>query len=593
MIHSKSGKRWDISNRTLYPDMTRWFSPGLLLRLLFKVIVSDTFGQYADRRLMIAALDTVDAQEHLNRATQVQNELKAHLDEEGALWVDFVADLGDGFDSTYAIGTLLASSITVGDCVLPPGQLLIMGGDEVYPTASRETYTYQLHDPYELARPDPNKKEDQGPPVYAIPGNHDWYDGLVMFIALFCKEKPWHLGAWRSRQRRSYFALQLTDTWWIWATDIQLADNMDEPQADYFKLIAAHMPTNSKVILCSAEPGWLYTNTNRPSWEIVDYAAGIASATEKNITFPIFLSGDTHHYSRYATADGKQFITSGGGGAFLHPTHQLADDVDLKWQGKREKLALCTDPMDPRKEGPPACYPSREQSRALLRGNLAFPFTNADFACLMGAIYWLLGLAYIARPLWDVTIIISLIFCATLVSYTRYQEKSDHAKIYLTSILHGLAHTAALLLVISFFMRLNASVFDFSGTYGLWWAVFVYALELGVIGGFIGAFIFGLNLLFTCRWFDMNHNDAFSAMRLNSYKNFLRLRIRGEEVTVFAIGLDQIPERSEWIDTQVHQGQPRYQPKVPLAPRLLEKVAIAPVGPTSDSTGPEVPLHQA
>jgi len=41
-----------------YPTMTRWFHPGLLLKLLWRVVVSDLFGQYADRRLMVAALDT-------------------------------------------------------------------------------------------------------------------------------------------------------------------------------------------------------------------------------------------------------------------------------------------------------------------------------------------------------------------------------------------------------------------------------------------------------------------------------------------------------------------------------------------------------
>src|SRR4030095_15029834 len=70
-------------------------------------------------------------------------------------------------------------------------------------------------------------------PVYAIPGNHDWYDGLLMFLAFFCRKKPWHIGGWRTRQRRSYFALRVTEKWWIWCIDIQLANDMDQPQADY------------------------------------------------------------------------------------------------------------------------------------------------------------------------------------------------------------------------------------------------------------------------------------------------------------------------------------------------------------------------
>ncbi len=40
-----------------YPYMTSWFHLGLLSKLVLNVIVSGLFGQYADRRLIIAALD--------------------------------------------------------------------------------------------------------------------------------------------------------------------------------------------------------------------------------------------------------------------------------------------------------------------------------------------------------------------------------------------------------------------------------------------------------------------------------------------------------------------------------------------------------
>src|SRR5258708_12692902 len=95
-----------------YPKMARWFNPALLLKLLRNVIVSTMFGQYADRRLIVAALDTVPKEELLDRAT-VHTRLpegKPVLapDEEGAVWIDFVADLGDGFDATFSVPSLLA-----------------------------------------------------------------------------------------------------------------------------------------------------------------------------------------------------------------------------------------------------------------------------------------------------------------------------------------------------------------------------------------------------------------------------------------------------------------------------------------------------
>ena|ERR1700704_3074549 len=47
--------------------MVRWFDPVLLLKLLNNVVLSSIFGQYADRRLIIAALDTVPLDEHVKR----------------------------------------------------------------------------------------------------------------------------------------------------------------------------------------------------------------------------------------------------------------------------------------------------------------------------------------------------------------------------------------------------------------------------------------------------------------------------------------------------------------------------------------------
>ena len=53
----------------------------------------------------------------------------------------------------------------------------------------------------------------------------------------------------------------------------------------------------------------------------------------------------------------------------------------------------------------------------------------------------------------------------------------------------------------------------------------------------IAAFLFGLNLLVTCMWFNMNHNDAFSAMQLFDYRHFLRIRILGDTLTVYPVKL--------------------------------------------------------
>jgi hypothetical protein len=88
---------------------------------------------------------------------------------DSAVWIDFVADLGDGFDSTYAMASLLAQkNLNLGTVTMPRGQALFMGGDEVYPKATENAYRYQLRMPYIWASPDPNPASETGVPLYAV-----------------------------------------------------------------------------------------------------------------------------------------------------------------------------------------------------------------------------------------------------------------------------------------------------------------------------------------------------------------------------------------------------------------------------------------
>jgi hypothetical protein len=561
----------DIHDRKTYPNMTRWFDPLLLCKLLLNVVTSGMFGRYADRRLMIAALDTVDTETLMDRARAAKLPVNAN----GEAWFDFVADLGDGFDSTYAIAYLLGQkSLKVDELDLPRGDALVFGSDEVYPVASADAYHNQFGAPYAFANPDPAPHSSEGIPAYAIPGNHDWYDGLEMFLAFFTRERPWHFGAWRTRQRRSYFALQLTDLWWLWCTDIQLADNMDQPQADYFTKIAGQMPEGSRIIIASAEPGWLYTKSNRTSFEILDYAGWIARNAHRNLTVPLLLSGDTHHYSRYATDKGVQYLVSGGGGAFLHPTHQLADEIEFEFAGTPSKLSLKRDPATNQPSKNEACYPSRAESKKLVSKNIWFPITNWDFSILMGLIYWIFSVGISLRNSLDAYIIIAAIFVWAFVGYTRRQERSDTAVVYGSGFLQGLAHTLVVIWLTQHAIAWNAGHFQ----NGAWWDVWLWLtallFEVGVPGGIIGGGIFGLNLLVTCRFFKINTNDAFSALRLDTYKNFLRIRIKGNEMTIYPIGLDAVPSRDGWAPNAKGTPGPVLMPRAPLVPHLIEQPII-------------------
>ena len=74
------------------------------------------------------------------------------------------------------MASLLArAELQLAGATLPRGQALVMGGDEVYPAANGPAYRNQLFWPYGWAFPDHDYKEDEGVPLFAIPGNNDLY----------------------------------------------------------------------------------------------------------------------------------------------------------------------------------------------------------------------------------------------------------------------------------------------------------------------------------------------------------------------------------------------------------------------------------
>ncbi|MEQ1697553.1 MAG: metallophosphoesterase [Hyphomicrobiaceae bacterium] len=319
------------------PQMVDWFDPGLLAKVGVRSVLSATLGAYTDQRLMQAATDEVKESDLRARydysGTGAANPRHAVTpDANGAVWVDYIADLGDGFEATYTMAYLLSSDeLKVRGLAspVPAGQLLIMGGDQVYPDATKQEYHARLRDPYDWAF-SPEQKPMRK--LFAIPGNHDWYDGLSAFSALFCsardrisRGKGTQIGGWRCYQHRSYFAIKLPHNWWIWGPDIQLADNLDDSQRDYFDLMSEQAIEGHKIILCLAEPSWLhenYDNMHEISMLARQHGAEIYAV----------IAGDWHHYSRYASDKlGVQFITCGGGGAFAHATHGLKQDLALNW----------------------------------------------------------------------------------------------------------------------------------------------------------------------------------------------------------------------------------------------------------------------
>lgn len=360
----------------------RWLDPPELARTALKVALASVFTTYGDRREVQAALPGGLVE-------------PAHRPD-GDLWLDFVADLGDGFDATYTVATLLAQpELKVagpdGPLALPRGHVLVLGGDEVYPAASARGYEHRTTGPYGAALPAPPPgtvlDATTEPTMLAIPGNHDWYDGLTAWLRVFTRGAS--VGAWRTVQRRSYFAVRLAPGWWLLGLDSQLDEYIDEPQLDYFRThVTAHLQPGDAVVVCAAEPAWSKAGDDPDAFnqlhfferEVVRYRRLPGRGVEDTgARVRLWLSGDQHHYCRYASrtpdaalgagsgaADPRavQAVTCGLGGAYLGDTDHLPDHLVLPPPASRMRTKDSPGtPFD--RVGP--TYPPQDESRRLRR----------------------------------------------------------------------------------------------------------------------------------------------------------------------------------------------------------------------------------
>jgi hypothetical protein len=132
-------------------------------------------------------------------------------------------------------------------------------------------------------------------------------------------------------------------------------------------------------------------------------------------------------------------------------------------------------------------------------------------------------------------------------------------------------------------LRLDDLLFGGPDWHWLFWLIYL-AVFAFTLGRWLGGWIFGWYLLLTCRYCDMNHNDAFSAMRLDSHRHFLRIRILGDKLTVFPIKIDRVPSRHDWRENperetdrlaSVFISQPPMQPGL-IEPPIEIKARQAP-----------------
>ncbi|MBW8330762.1 MAG: metallophosphoesterase [Prolixibacteraceae bacterium] len=566
------------SKKYIQPKMVNWYDTKQLAATGLRSVISGQFGHFADKREIQAAL---------------KPQAKAiSFGDETELWIDYVSDTGDGFNSTYSIAKLVSEKnlklalkknyepknqgknidLYKDGIITKPGDLIIFGGDQVYPTPEMKEYDNRFKIPFGTANPCIDKTDKNNhPKMFAIPGNHDWYDGLGNFISLFCQKRQ--IGNWQTVQERSYFAIELPYNYWIFGIDVQLNSDIDQPQKEYFQKIAIDkMKDGDKVILCTAEPAWVYHELYREdeSYKRLKYFETLYITDDayqligKKFKLVATITGDLHHYSRYELEkEGyvNQLITAGGGGAFLHPTHFLPEKLT-----KMAKTDFSFEKSTPKKDPElKAAFPSKSDSWKLSFLNFAFPWFNKEFVLFLSFVElmltWILqGTTYydikgsflkqlanttdlgqsfaiifktlINNPLFILISFVLIFGCMTFTDTKRIKRLN-----LFLGLPHGIIQWFNLMFWLSVFAVFLHPFFP-EGQQMLF--VISTTLAAALTGGIVGGFIFGICLWFGVYVLNVHLDEGFSSLAHQHYKNFLRLHITKDQLIIYPVGVDRV-----------------------------------------------------
>ncbi|MDQ3438065.1 MAG: metallophosphoesterase, partial [Actinomycetota bacterium] len=250
-----------------------------------------------------------------------------------------LGDTGEGDESQFAlVPPLLESGKDT--------HFMVICSDVIYPAGDVNEYLKKFYSPY----------KDYAKPIYALPGNHDWYDGLNGFMVHFCGAEPavrspgrnWILRRlWRKaekvrpevlkrcrelrpelegplKQPGPYFVID-TGSLRIIGIDAGINGRLDREQGEWLRRVARHSPKPK--ILLTGKPIYVDNRYYYDEGSIEDGATrvdDIVRAAEHN--FVAAIGGDIHNYQRYPVRVGDrtiQYIVSGGGGAYMSATHRI------------------------------------------------------------------------------------------------------------------------------------------------------------------------------------------------------------------------------------------------------------------------------
>ena len=303
-----------------------------------------------------------------------------------------IGDTGEGDDPQYAVvpGLLREGQDT---------RFAVLASDVIYPVGGADDYGPKFFRPY----------RDYKAPIYAIPGNHDWYEDLTAFMRVFCDDAPplppepaprplsrarlrsllWHRPregdgqrldeASKLRSDPSQLAVQPGPYWAIDAgpvrivgIDTGLLGTIDAEQGAWLREVSKDPRPK---ILVTGSP--LYVDGEHHPCAIEGGGTVDDIVRDPAHRYVAAIGGDIHNYQRYPVRVGDrtiQYVVAGGGGAFMHATHTIPK-VDVAGVGEDDFR----------------CYPLRGDSLAFysalygrrLRLRRFFTLTEAEAAAVV------------------------------------------------------------------------------------------------------------------------------------------------------------------------------------------------------------------
>ncbi|MFJ5774171.1 metallophosphoesterase family protein [Streptomyces sp. NPDC093094] len=252
-----------------------------------------------------------------------------------------IGDTGEGHEPQYAV---VPGLLKVGQDT----RFTVLASDVIYPVGATDDYGTKFFRPY----------RDYRAPVYAIPGNHDWYEDLTGFMRVFCGDAPplapepaprpltrawlrsllWHRPGPVDEQRlaeartlRPDPAQQAVQPGPYWAIDAGpirivgidtgLLGTLDAEQGAWLREVSRDPRPK---ILVTGRP--LYVDGEHHPCPIEGGGTVDDIVRDPAHRYVAAIGGDIHNYQRYPVdVDGRtvQYVVAGGGGAFMHATHTI------------------------------------------------------------------------------------------------------------------------------------------------------------------------------------------------------------------------------------------------------------------------------